>query len=103
MDRARGVSRFRPATPYVLIFVAALGIGTFLARPFAAASIAYDSQASTLHFMRIVEGRELESFVSTTSKPFLTVVFGGLFELSHDWRSLAWATLLAHAGAVTLM
>jgi hypothetical protein len=90
------------AMPALLLFGAALVVGLELARPFRAASIAYDSQAAVLYFDRIVTGRQLEDFVPTTSKPLLTALFGPLFAVSHDWRALAWLTLAVEALAVTL-
>jgi hypothetical protein len=86
----------------VAVFLFALAVGTYVARPFAAGSVAFDSQASVLHFVRILEGRHLEVFISTTPKPLLTVVYGVIYELTHDWRPIAWAGLLAYAAAVAL-
>jgi hypothetical protein len=88
--------------PYFLLIVAAVVIAAELARPFRSASIAFDSQVSVLHFERLVAGQRLESLVSTTPKPLLTAIFGPLYALTHDWRSLAWATIGAYAVAVAL-
>jgi hypothetical protein len=90
------------ALPFILLFGAAVAVGAELARPFRAASIAFDAQASVLYFERIVSGQRLEGFVPTTPKPLLTAVFGILYALTHDWRALAWATLLAQGIAVVL-
>jgi hypothetical protein len=84
------------------VFVGALAVGAYLAKPFAAASVAFDSQAAALYFSRILDAQRLEAFVSTTPKPLITAVFGVLYQVTHDWRALSWATLLADAAAVAL-
>jgi hypothetical protein len=89
------------AAGLVALFVAALLVGLELARPFAAASVAYDSQVAVIHFDRIVAGRQLEQFVTTTPKPLLTAIYGPLHALTGDWRPLAWAAVLAFAAGVT--
>ena len=88
--------------PYLVLFGATLLVGAELARPFRSASIAPDSQAAVLYFERILAGQRLEAFVPTNPKPLLSVIFGGLYHLTGDWRTLAWATLLANAAGVTL-
>ena len=84
------------------LFAIALAIGAYVARPFQTASIAFDSQVAVLDFSRLLAGRHVEVFLSTTPKPLLTLIFGPLELLSHDWRTLAWATLIAFALAVVL-
>ncbi|HET9344248.1 MAG TPA: hypothetical protein VFO05_00995 [Candidatus Limnocylindrales bacterium] len=88
--------------PYLVLFGATLVVGAELARPLRSASIAPDSQAAVLYFDRILSGQRLEAFVPTNPKPLLSVIFGGLYALTGDWRTLAWVTLLAHATGVTL-
>ena len=61
-----------------------------------------DSAASVLYFQRLVAGARLEAFVPTTSKPLLTVGFGLLWQLTHDWRALTIATLAIGAAGVGL-
>ena len=78
----------------------ALAVGVLVARPFSAASIAFDSQVAVLHAERIASGQHLEAYILTTPKPLLTAVFGTLYALTTDWRSLAWATIAAYAVAV---
>jgi hypothetical protein len=80
----------------------AAGIALQVSRPFRAGPVAFDSAVAVLHFQRIVEGRHLEQFVSTTPKPLLTFIYGPLFGLTHDWRALTWVTILAFAVAVVL-
>ncbi len=84
------------------LFVAALVIGFAVARPVSSASIGFDSQVAVLDFSRLLAGRHVEVFLSTTPKPLLTFIFGPLELLTHDWRTLAWATLLAFGLAVVL-
>ena len=85
-----------------LLFGLAVIVGTELARPFRSASIAFDSHVAVLHFERIVAGRQLEVFLSTTPKPLLTLVFGLLHAVAGGWAAIAWATVGAHALAVVL-
>src|SRR5688572_17214466 len=74
----------------VAAFLVALGAAAELARPFRGASIAFDSQVAVLHWQRISGGQVLEMFVTTTSKPVLTVAYGLLHAISGDWRTVAW-------------
>jgi len=82
------------------LFVLAIAVGLELSRPFRSASIGFDSQVAVLHFERIVSGRHIEAFVSTTSKPLLTFVYGPVHALTGDWRPIAWATITAYAAGV---
>lgn len=84
------------------LFGATLALGVLLARPIRTASIGFDSQVAVVDFTRLVGGRHIEQLLSTTPKPLLTFIFGPLELLSHDWRTLAWATLIAFALAVVL-
>ena len=101
------MSRLLPAPVRVVcavgMFGFAVALGLFLARPVHTASIAYDSQVAVLDFDRLVSGRQVEQFLSTTPKPLLTFIFGPLRLLTGDWRSLAWATLLAFGLGVAMM
>jgi hypothetical protein len=90
-------------TAAVLMTAFAVALGVFLARPIHAASIAFDSQVAVLDFNRLVNGRRVEVFLSTTPKPLLTFIFGPLEMLTRDWRSVAWATLLAFGVGVALV
>lgn len=85
-----------------MLAVVAVLVGFELARPLGSASVAFDSQVAVLHFERLLDGRQLEAFLPTTPKPFLTIVFGALFEMTGDWRALVWATLLAYGAGVGL-
>jgi hypothetical protein len=82
------------------LFVLALVVGLELARPFRSASIAFDSQVAVIHFDRIVNGRHLEQFLSTTPKPLLTFIYGPIHALTGDWRPIAWAAIVAYGLAI---
>ena len=105
-DMAHLASRYAPPVPLMsdgrwrnvgltILFLLAIGVGTFLARPFRSAAISFDSQVAVAHFDRIASGRHLEQFLTTTPKPLLTVIYGTLHAITGDWRSIAWATILA--------
>jgi hypothetical protein len=81
--------------------VAAL-VAIELVRPWAGAPIAYDTAASTLHFDRLLSGQHLEAALSTTPKPWLTLVDGTLYAVTGSWTAIAWATIAAFAVAVGL-
>lgn len=61
-----------------------------------------DSVASVLYWQRLINGQRLESFVPTTPKPLLTVVYGVLYSLTGDWRALTVASLAAGAVSIGL-
>jgi len=62
--------------------------------PLGPATIDPDASSSVLYFQRILSGLRLEAFVPTTPKPLLTVVYGLSWTVGHDWRWLAWETIL---------
>ena len=98
LDRRQLITLAEWTAPGVLAALVAL----VLSRPFAAGPVAFDSAMAVLHFQRIVEGRHLEAFVATTPKPLLTLLYGPLYALTHDWRALTWATIAAFAVGVSL-
>lgn len=106
-QNGRRMNTTRPNLLRVARWLAPLGISAAVslevARPFAAGPVAFDSAASVLHFDRIVAGRHLELFLSTTPKPLLTFLYGPLFSLTHDWRFLTWSAIAALAIAVMLL
>jgi hypothetical protein len=89
--------RIRSFLPWAGAFVLGVVVATYVARPFTSAPIAYDTAASVLHFDRIVAGHHLDGPLTTTPKPLLTLLFGGLYSLSHDWRALSFANILVFA------
>ncbi|HET9456812.1 MAG TPA: hypothetical protein VFO78_05700 [Candidatus Limnocylindrales bacterium] len=84
----------------VSAFILAFALGTEIARPVRGASVAFDSQVAVLDWHRMTSGQTLETYVTTTSKPLLTVVFGALHAVTADWRTLSWATILVFAAGV---
>jgi hypothetical protein len=90
----------RSAVPWFGLFVVCSGIALVVIRPFYAADVGFDTAASVLHFDRIVGGRHLEAFVTTTPKPLLTIIDGTLYRLTGDWRPLVWVSILSYAGAI---
>ena len=77
--------------PWVLAGVAAAVAAVFLwlvVAPLGRVTNDADSTASVLYFGRITSGHGLEAFLPTTPKPLLTVIYGALWWLTHDWRSL---------------
>lgn len=85
-----------------LVVALSVGIGLAIVRPFVDAPVGFDTQATVLYFDRVAAGTRLETALSTTPKPFLTLVYGVLHALTGDWRPLVWATILAHATAAGL-
>jgi MFS family permease len=83
-------------------FTLAVATAMVVIRPLHGTSVEFDSAASVLYFDRIIAGHHLEAPVGATPKPFLTVVFGLLYGLSHDWRVLVWATVAAYGGGISL-
>jgi hypothetical protein len=59
-----------------------------------------DSAASVLYFRTITGGQPLETFVATTPKPLLTLVYGLSWTLTGDWRVLGWLTIAVFGVAV---
>lgn len=93
--------------PDAVAFVAsgalAVVLATELTRPLHAGPVSFDVGASVLHFERIVHGHRLEQMLTTTPKPFLTLVYGLLHALTDDWRPISWATILAFGVGVALL
>ena len=75
-------------------------VAVLLLDPLGAATIDPDATASVLYFQHIVSLRHLASFVPTTPKPLLTVVYGVTWTLGHDWRWLVLETIAVFGVAV---
>ncbi len=90
------------------VFAAGLVAVVLAYRPLGTPAIGFDSAASVLYFDRIAAHRPLEAWVSTTPKPFVTLLFGVAFNLTHDWRALSilatleYPVMLAAAAALAL-
>jgi hypothetical protein len=83
-------------------FIAAAAVSYWLVRPLEGGPAAFDAAASVLFFDRIAAGRQLEAWVNTTPKPLLTLVFGALYAVGHDWRPISMATVLITALSAVL-
>jgi len=84
------------------LFIAAAGLMALVLRPFTTASIGPDAAAPVVHFQRILEGLHLEGYLGQTPKPLLTVVYGVIYGVTHDWRPIAWAAIAVFATCVVL-
>jgi hypothetical protein len=89
------------ALAFGVLFMVAAAIQIYLIRPFDGPA-APDAAASVLYFQRIIAGRHLETFVNTTPKPLLTLVYGALFTLTHGWQLISLSAALAAAAAAVL-
>src|SRR6266516_1189049 len=84
------------------LFLVAATLGVVMVRPIESGSIGPDAAAPVIHFERIAAGRHLEGYLGQTPKPLLTLVYGALYSVTHDWRSIAWSAIAAYALAVVL-
>ena len=91
------------AVAFVIAGALAVVLATELTRPLHAGPVAFDVGANVLHFERIVHGHRLEQMLTTTPKPFLTVIYGLLHALTDDWRPISWSTILAFGVGVALL
>lgn len=66
-----------------------------------AAPVAYDTSAIVLQFERIVTGQIMEAHVPMP-KPLLGLIYGPIWELTHDWRPIEWTAVLALAASAAL-
>jgi hypothetical protein len=74
---------------YLLLFLGACAAAFYLILPLQAGQVGFDAAASVLYFDRLVQGHHLESFVTTTPKPLLTVVYGLIYGVTGDWRAIS--------------
>lgn len=92
-------------TELIVASVLAVGSAAFaiwLIRPFGVGPITYDAASCVVFFDRIVSGRHLETFVNTTPKPLLTLIYGVLHAVTNDWRPITFATIGAYSASVAL-
>src|SRR5690349_21773434 len=94
--------RFLVAGVVAVLFLAAFAFILALVRPFPAGTIAYDGAASVLFFDRIASGTRLETFVNTTPKPLLTLVYGALHAATGGWLAISLASATVAALAAVL-
>lgn len=85
--------------PPFLMAALSLAVGLAIVRPFVDVPVSFDTQATAVYFDRLIHGLRLEQALSTTPKPFLTIVEGAARTLTGDWRLIVWLTLAAQAAA----
>jgi hypothetical protein len=85
-----------------IVAAASLAIGLAIIRPFADVPVSFDTQSTVAYFDRLIRGTHLEQALTTTPKPLLTVVEGGLHAITGDWRPIVWLTMLIQAAAAGL-
>jgi hypothetical protein len=90
--------------PIVLIglFLVSFAFAYRVMKPLEAASIGPDAAAPVIHFQHLLAGHRLEGYLSQTSKPLLTFVYGPLYTLSGQWPPVVLATIAAFALSVVL-
>ncbi len=81
----------------LIAFAIAVVVAALVIRPTHLGAVGSDTAATVLYFDRIVAREHLELFLGTTPKPFLTVVYGALFALVHDWRAISWLAIVVEA------
>lgn len=94
--------RAEGTAPWVVAAVC-LVIGLAIVRPFTDVPISYDAQATVTYFDRLIRGVRLEQAMSTTPKPFLTIVEGLAYKVTGNWLLIVWLTMLAQASAAGLV
>jgi hypothetical protein len=78
-----------------------VGVAVVVVKPKVAPQVQFDTAASVIHFERLVSGERLEAFVTTTPKPFLTVLDGLLHRIG-GWTAVSWMAMVGHGLAVAL-
>ena len=82
------------------IFAVAVAEAVLVVRPFRVGPVGSDSQSTVLYFERIVSGEQLELFLGTAPKPLLSLVYGPLYFIFHDWRPISWTAILVYGLAI---
>jgi hypothetical protein len=85
-----------------LLGVVAAAVLWLIVQPLAGVSNDTDSATAVLYFNRIVHGQHLEALLPTTPKPLLTLVYGLVWMLTGDWRTLTVLTIVAGASSVAM-
>jgi hypothetical protein len=70
-------------------FLGAFAIALYVVRPFAIGPIGPDAAAPVIEFQRLLAGQRLEGYLSQTSKPLLTLVYGIGRLATGDWRTVS--------------
>ncbi len=87
---------------YLLLFLGACAAAFRLIYPVRAGSVGFDAAASVIYFDRLIQGRHLESFVTATPKPLLTLVYGLVYNVTHDWRPISWIVIVLYGASSVL-
>ena len=74
----------------------------WLVRPLTGGPAASDAASSVLYWDRIASGQHLETFLNTTPKPLLTVVYGVLHAIDGQWRLVSIAAVVSTAIGIVL-
>jgi hypothetical protein len=78
------------------VFAVSTGLAIWVTRPWQVGAVGSDAASSVLYFDRLVAGVQLERFLGTTPKPFLTVVYGLLHAAFDDWRPISWLVVVVY-------
>jgi hypothetical protein len=81
--RARQAAQHPSRLAVVAGILAAVAMG-FTIGPLGSTTVDPDATASVLYFDRMIHGLRLESFLATTPKPLLTVIYGATWTLLGD-------------------
>jgi hypothetical protein len=90
----------RLSTPALLglaVFVLSAGVALWATRPWLIGAVGSDAASSVLYFDRLAAGVQLERFLGTTPKPFMTLVYGPLHAAFDDWRPISWLAVAVYA------
>jgi hypothetical protein len=83
-----------------VLFLLVTAVGLWVVRPFTTGPIGPDAAAPVIEFERMVAGQRLEGYLSQTSKPLLTLVYGVARTVTGDWRSVSLLAILSFAAFV---
>lgn len=86
----------------VAVFLGTTAIALYVVRPFAVGPIGPDAAAPVIEFQRLLAGQQLEGYLSQTSKPLLTLVYGIGRMATGDWRTVSGLAIVSFALLVTL-
>ena len=86
----------------VAAFLATTAIALYVVRPFAVGPIGPDAAAPVIQFERLLAGQRLEGYLSQTSKPLLTLVYGIGRLATGDWRTVSGLAIVSFALLVAL-
>src|SRR5215210_3959513 len=90
----------RPELSTLLVagaFILAALAGLWIVRPIAVAPIGPDAAAPVIAWERLVAGHRLEGYLSQTSKPLLTAVYGVAYAIAGDFRAVSIVAILSFA------